>query len=323
MLNYEEFAEAFKEGLSAKLGEMPEKGELQFLKKAKINCEVDGITFRKDGSEIAPCIYIQNYYEMYERVGNLDVVVGEAAKLLYEQRNGLGITTPKLEPGQFDGRIIFQLINTERNKSLLEDMPHRELEDLSIIYRAFVGNREDIIGSIMITDSIAESLKLTEEDLYAQAYENTREIMKPSVKTMEEVLCKIMGASPIADDLIDRETGMFKEESGLYVISNNNGIMGASSILYDDVLQSLADKLDDNLVVLPSSLHEVIALRAGGNTLDNLKSIVHEVNTTQVAVTDLLSDNIYVYDKDARTLTMATSDRDLHREAPEHKHSGR
>ncbi len=47
MLNYEEFAEAFKEGLSAKLGEMPEKGELQFLKKAKINCEVDGVTFRK------------------------------------------------------------------------------------------------------------------------------------------------------------------------------------------------------------------------------------------------------------------------------------
>lgn len=48
MLNYEEFAEAFKEGLSTKLGGMPEKGEPQFLKKAKINCEVDGITFRKD-----------------------------------------------------------------------------------------------------------------------------------------------------------------------------------------------------------------------------------------------------------------------------------
>lgn len=71
---------------------------------------------------------------------------------------------PKIEPGQFDVKIIFQLINTERNKSLLEDMPHRELEDLSIIYRAFVGNKDDVIGSITITDSIAESLKLTEEE---------------------------------------------------------------------------------------------------------------------------------------------------------------
>ncbi len=323
MLNYEEFAEAFKEGLSAKLGEMPEKGELQFLKKAKINCEVDGVTFRKEGSNIAPCIYIQNYYEMYERVGSLDMVVGEAAKLLYDRRDGLGVEAPKITPGQFDGKIIFQIINTERNKNLLETMPHREIEDLSVIYRALVGDKDDIIGSILITDSIAKDLDLTEEQLYAQAHENTKELMKPCVKTMEEVLCKLMGASPIADEVIDKETGKFKEESGLYIVSNSKGIMGASSVLYDDVLQGLAEKLDDNLVVLPSSLHECIALAASGATLDNLKSIVHEVNTTQVEVADLLSDNVYVYDKDARTLSIAMSDRDLNREEPEHKHSGR
>lgn len=50
---------------------------------------------------------------------------------------------------------------------------------------------------------------------------------------MEEVLGNIMGASPIADEVIDKETGKFKEESELYIVSNSKGIMGASSVLHE------------------------------------------------------------------------------------------
>ena len=31
-------------------------------------------------------------------------------------------------------KIVFQLINTEQNKTFLEQVPHREFQDLSIVY---------------------------------------------------------------------------------------------------------------------------------------------------------------------------------------------
>lgn len=322
MLNYEEFAEAFKEKISEKIGAMPEKGVLEFMKKEKINCEVDGITFRTIGSTVAPCIYIQNYYEMYQRGESLDEIVGEAAELLYEQRNA-NIDTPSIRPGKFKGKIIFQIINTEQNARMLSHMPHREMEDLSVIYRALVGQEGDRFSSIMITDEVAESLKLTEEQLYEEAYKNTREIMKPTVSKLEHVLGLIMKARGVSEDQANYMDDMFREDTGVYVISNSTGMMGAATMLYDDVLQDVAEKLKGDLMILPSSLHEVLALSAKGASVEFLSETVHTVNETVVDVQDKLSDNVYFYDKDARTLKIVTSDRDLEHGEPEHKHSGR
>ena len=52
----------------------------------------------------------------------------------------------------------------------------------------------------------------------------------------------------------------------------------------------------ENLYILPSSVHETIILPGGGN-LDKeaLKSMVIDVNLTQVAQDEVLSNEVYVY----------------------------
>lgn len=84
--------------------------------------------------------------------------------------------------------IVFQVINTLQNEDMLKDMPHREFQDLSIIYRWVVKVDEKGIQSSVIRNSLAERLGMNEEQLFKCAVENTRRIFPPTVKSMNDVI---------------------------------------------------------------------------------------------------------------------------------------
>jgi len=56
----------------------------------------------------------------------------------------------------------------------------------------------------------------------------------------------------------------------------------------------------------PSSVHEVIAVSADFSSPDELAEMVYEINMDQVDINDRLSNQVYCYDKDLRTLRLAT-----------------
>ena len=57
---------------------------------------------------------------------------------------------------------------------------------------------------------------------------------------------------------------------------------------------------------MPSSIHEVIAVSADFGLPDELAEMVYEINMDQVDINDRLSNQVYCYDKDLRTLRLAT-----------------
>ena len=83
-------------------------------------------------------------------------------------------------------------------------------------------------------------------------------------------------------------------------------------MLYEENLHQLAERLGDNLYIMPSSIHEVLAIPAETekNDLDYLKDMVYTANMDTVLPEERLSNNVYYYDKDLRKLTMATDVRD-------------
>ncbi len=88
-----------------------------------------------------------------------------------------------------DEKVVFQLINTEQNKSFLEQVPHREFQDLSIIYKLVVNADTESIQSIKVTNSLAEKrLGMNEEQLFKYAAENTRRILPPRIRNMNDVM---------------------------------------------------------------------------------------------------------------------------------------
>ena len=92
----------------------------------------------------------------------------------------------------------------------------------------------------------------------------------------------------------------------MWVITNDRGINGAVSMLYEEKLHTLAEKLESDLYILPSSVHEVIAVSASMGEPNQLAEMVAEINMAQVSLEERLSNQVYHYDKDLRKLTLAT-----------------
>lgn len=87
---------------------------------------------------------------------------------------------------------------------------------------------------------------------------------------------------------------------------NEQGINGAVSMLYEDKLHELSERLDSDLYIMPSSIHETIAISATSMDPEELAMMVQEVNMNEVSLGERLSNQVYHYDKDLRTLRLAT-----------------
>lgn len=77
-------------------------------------------------------------------------------------------------------------------------------------------------------------------------------------------------------------------------------------MLYEDKLHSLAEKVGTDLYILPSSVHEVIAVSVEMGEPEELARMVAEINMDQVDLSERLSNQVYHYDKDLRKITLAT-----------------
>ena len=203
-------------------------------------------------------------------------------------------------------KIVFQLINTEQNKEMLADMPHREFKDLSVIYRLVCKVDTEGLFSSPIHNNLAERLGLSEEQMFKLAAENTKRLLPPVIRSMNEVIRDIFMKDGMPPEIADMMIAEMPEDQQMYVISNDKGINGAVSMLYEDGLHDLAEKLGSDLFILPSSVHEVIAISANMGDPNELAAMVTEINMGQVALDERLSNQVYHYDKELRKVTLAT-----------------
>jgi hypothetical protein len=81
-------------------------------------------------------------------------------------------------------------------------------------------------------------------------------------------------------------------------------------MLFEKNLSELSKKLGDDLYILPSSIHEVMAVPASQFTPEELVETVNQVNSDAVDVSERLSDQVYHYDRAERKLSMATDSPD-------------
>jgi hypothetical protein len=201
---------------------------------------------------------------------------------------------------------VFQVINTAQNEDMLRDMPHREFQDLSIIYRWVVKADEQGVQSSVVRNSLAAKFGMTEEELFRCAVENTKRILPPTVRSMNDVMRDMFIKDGMPEDMADMMLGDIPENQMMWVISNERGFNGAGSMLYEEKLHDLAMRLETDLYILPSSVHECLAVSTDIGDPYELANMVNEVNMAEVALEDRLSNQVYHYDKDARRLTLAT-----------------
>lgn len=306
MMDYEIFKEVVKEGFLSYMPKSYQDMEVRVVPVDKVNRKLDGLSLlaKDEKTTISPTLYINDMYEKYLRTGDLQSTLREAAEAMDEVFREAEV--PPLDISTAKDNIIFQLVNTMQNEDMLKNLPHRDFQDLSVIYRWVVGVEQQGLSSVVINNHVAESLGMGEEQLFKAAAENTRRILPPVVQSMNEVIRDLFMADGMPQELADLMVGEQEPERTMWVISNENKIDGAVSMLYEDKLHSLAERVGTDLYILPSSVHEVIAVSVEMGEPEELAQMVAEINMDQVDLSERLSNQVYHYDKDLRKITLAT-----------------
>ena len=196
-------------------------------------------------------------------------------------------------------RIIFRLLNFEKNRKLLKDVPFIRFCDLAVVFHVLLkADTEGEIAMLIHKEHMHRWDKnLSALDLMELAQGNTPRLLPASVRKMGEVL------SDISSELGEKEgaekapimDGLGKNIP-MYVVSNSSGLCGASVVLYPNVLRQLAWKTRSDLVVFPSSRHEVLVTPLEDDTdFSELREMVRTVNDTTLQMSDFLSNQVYLY----------------------------
>lgn len=96
-----------------------------------------------------------------------------------------------------------------------------------------------------------------------------------------------------------------EDEVPMYMCSNKSGINGATIMLETKYFRELAEKLESDLYILPSSISEVIAIPISAGDLESLKEMVKSINGTEVAAEEVLSDTVYKYIREEDKIIIA------------------
>lgn len=204
-----------------------------------------------------------------------------------------------LEYVKVKSNIVYKLINTERNRELLEDIPYIEFLDLSIVFQYLISKKESHLETLLIHNVHTKLWGVTVEELYRAAEENTQKILPYELRNMTDVMDEILEAEGTEE--FKQEDCMAEPESNklMYVLSNQKSIEGAVSIIYPGLLRDFADKIGSSFYIIPASIHEVLLLPAENpEDRENLKDMVREINDTQMEAEEILSYSLYWFDKD-------------------------
>ncbi len=323
MMDYEVFKAVVKENFLRYLPEKYRDAEIRIHPAKKINRTLDGLTVLLKGNAwVFPTVYVNEMYEHYRTCGDLESVLQGVAQKYARTADRVKGWQPEggLVAGMehFKEKVILCLINTEQNRELLADVPNRAFHDLSVVYRWVVEETPDAVGSIIVSNKVADMAGITEEELFRCAVENTRRINPVSVEPMKDIVGGIPEGLSVPPEMREELERMERIAENMWIVSNEKRIHGAVSMLYEENLHQLAEKLGDDLFILPSSIHEVIAVPAemAEKNLTNLLNMVEEVNMGSVKLEERLSNSVYHYDRHARKVILAA-------ESPEKRLDGK
>lgn len=249
----------------------------------------DGLIVIDPILNISPTIYLNPYYHRF--------LSGVAIEDIYEEI--LNTYRENLPTEDFDissfkdfekakDHIIIKLVNKEQNKELLEDVPFVPFYDLAMIFVVAVCDFMNEFATILIHNQHLSLWDINVDELYEIGIKNTPALLSYHFEPMEKAL-----------ERLDDSSITFPTDLNMYLLTNHVKIHGATCMIYPGLLKQLADELEDNLIIIPSSIHEalIIPYEACVNeyTISDFNDMVLDVNETQLTDDEVLANHVYFY----------------------------
>lgn len=303
-MNFEEFKERLSEDLKQALFE--QTGENHTIETTTVNKlqneSYEAFTIRPEGSPIGVNLDVQSLYDAYSNGRSYDEVSSKASEIVREGFEH----QPSFNISDFQNydimkeKLSIQVVATERNADMLKDIPHKEIEDMSLVCRFVVESSEFGTGTILVTNGMLDTFGITKDELFADAVKSAPEIKPTEIRGMLDIIAEAWGIS------VNELAGPMEAEMPIYVASTTDKTNGAGIIAYPGFMDMAAEKVGGDFYLLPSSVHEVIIVPDKGETnFRDLEAMVKEVNATEVDPKDKLSDNVYHYDSKDKVFELA------------------
>lgn len=285
--------ELFKTRISDEVGKLcPDARNILIKRVVKNNSTIlYGIVIERTGSKVSPNIYLEPFYEEYLAGKPIEELANKIVEIDGNNRVCEGLSAEQfMDFNYIKDKICYKLVNTELNKELLIDIPHRSFCDCSIVYYCLLDDvrfNDDGIATTLIYNSHMEKWQTSEEMLYELAKNNYNILMGSEIQNIADIVGMNLNC----------------EELPMYVLTNARKLFGAVSMIDDNILSAFYEKYGD-FYILPSSVHEVILLPYDKAPLsDMLFETVFECNRKELEPDEMLSDSVYFYEGNCRCVS--------------------
>lgn len=280
-MNFDAFCQYVEDRILGNLPAAFQAGTIRIDTVSKLGRTYRGMTVFRNEETAAPTVDLDRFYHLYEEGASEEEILLDIAKVV--QLSALS------SPDDLEWAMHYQtarkhlcirLSPIETNRDLLRNVPYTQVEDLAVTYHVVKKTEKGHLYGMMITNDMQKKYGVSLAELHADALESSPLIAPPKMIWIQ-----------------DRQ---------LLAITNRIGQNGAAALLYPGVLTNVTEKMGSWFYLLPSSIHEWIAVHpAQAPEPEQLRLIVREVNRKEVEDGDWLSDEIYMYDPAEDRLKMA------------------
>lgn len=285
-MEFDEFADFIAGEVCGYLPEPFRGVDISLRKVMKNNgMELTGLVIGCNTGNVCPMIYLEPYFKAYKAGKDPEAILMEIAAFRVRYDFSASFDPDRITDFERARNIIVpRLVNLAKNRTVLAERPHSILTDLAVTYHIPVS-----IGtaSVPITCSLAEKWGVGTEELHALAVRNMSRLLPGTFR----------GANAVVNDAREEDIAApAPEDEPFFVLSNEHRWYGATVILDDAFMKTVADQLGSEFYILPCNVHQLLAMSADSETdAEDLKGMVATVNFMTVAPEDRLSNNVYRY----------------------------
>jgi len=233
----------------------------------------------KTVTNLAIRVYIKQFYDDYKVDGNFERVVKNAAETVEEM---ISHNVDGVDPDLADSmeayetarkHLIIRAISSKYHSRDLETAIYMRIGDVAVCLYLLIGVGDNTLSSVKVVKHLVDKWGLSEEDLFKDAARNTAELFPPRLSPMGDVFSDLKSVKSEANDFMNPLANYKLRKSFLdtYVLTDSNGMNGATALFYAGVPARLAELFKGDFYAIMPSVHE--ALIHPATTCDTARAV--------------------------------------------------
>lgn len=283
-ITFQEFATKIASTIKSYLPEDYAAATVHIQKNVKPGDKVlTGISICRPNCNIAPILYLDDIYPRYCAGERFETLLQRLTRSIVEETKYVPDLQQYLKWDVAKDFVTSRLINHDRNAGYIANRPFIPVNEspIGVVFDIDLSGLTEQNMSIPITFSLMEHWGTTIADLDKASKANNPRLRPVFIRAMGQVLSDSFPGMEIP-----------KIPDLFLIVTNENLSHGAITVTYAGVEEQLKQLLGE-FYLIPSSIHEMLAVSRNMASPDALTGMVQEINDTQVAAEDVLDSTLY------------------------------